>query len=736
MPGTPAPAVYVAALGLAIVAALTLYLAAAPTFTNDFWFHLKMGEVYWLEGLWPTADPMLHTALPEAPIQHEWLFGVALYGLERASGFFGIRIAHTLVVALTLGLAYSVARRASRNAPIACCITTVFAILAWTRFFQVRPDLLSIPATLLTYRLLLDTHRVPSRKQLVAFACMILIWANAHSLFALAPLLLVAAGLGLAMRAVAEWFLAPGQSQDRSNTLDLTRKVAFSVGLAIAIALLVSLANPRGFEQLLTFFSSSRDTAIWAVKDEWSHFDPFVAANNPGTVSPLLWAVTDGVMISFMLAAGMGVASILRRRTRALEVFDPVAFALGLASIVAILVSVRFLWMAIFPMLFVGRALARAEIRADGRELVSWMLALLTLVLSVQFYRNGGYRTTLARLPTGIREYVSTPYLSRKFHVDGVRFLRDTGVEGRLFNSYGMGGFLGYWLSPRLSTFVDSRTEHYPAEVINEYSRILRMRETGGRSTYLDILDRRQVDFFFGVGMPVGLVSRGGGSTTAHLENIPGWVPISRSIDHAIYLRDHPRNEQNFEKIFDYYAVRGVPFDRLRGFDVAKAIEANFEWSKEHNLMTADQAEKIVGRESGDQKTRIQSLDALAWAYTLGGSYAAALELDAELSRLGRTSKASLRRQILCAMKLDQPGRAAAAATSLRGLDPYEPDALVYQQLTTAFAEVSSITRGRMSDAARNVALSRVTQRVPLLSSFEAGLMQRSLPGEPRVDSP
>ena len=86
-------------------------------------------------------------------------------------------------------------------------------------------------------------------------------------------------------------------------------------------------------------------------------------------------------------------------------------------------------------------------------------------------------------------------------------------------------------------------------------------------------------------------------------------------------------------------------------------------------------------------------------------------------------------------MKLDQPGRAAAAATSLRGLDPYAPDALIYQQLTTAFAEVSSMTRGRMSEAARNVALSRVTQRVPLLSIFEAGLMQRSLPGEPRVDS-
>ncbi|MBW2388753.1 MAG: hypothetical protein JRG89_09975 [Deltaproteobacteria bacterium] len=738
--GAPVATLLIGAFGLLFVAALSLYLAAAPTFTNDFWFHLKMGEVYWLEGLWPDTDPMLHTALPHAPIQHEWLFGVALHGLERATGFAGIRIVHGLVVMLTLWLAFSVARRSCRNTLVACLVATSFAILAWTRFFQVRPDLLSIPATLLTWRLLIDTHRIPSLRQLLAFALMILIWANAHSLFALAPLLLIAAVLGLGVRAVAEWVLADVAAGDRRVALALTRRVAISLGFAIGIALLVSLLNPRGFEQLLTFFSSSRDTAIWAVKDEWSHFDPITSANNPGTVSPLLWGLMDGVLIAFFFTSVMGIWATLRRRARALEIFDPVAFAVGLASIVAILVSVRFLWMAIFPMLFVGRALGqtlgRADLRRDSREIVSWALALATFALGVQFYRVGGYQTIVAKLPADVRDYLATPYLSRKFHVEGVRFLRDTEVEGRLFNSYGMGGFLGYWLSPRLSTFVDSRTEHYPIESINEHSRITQMREMGGRSTYLDVLERREVDFFFGVGMPVGLVNRGGGSTSAHLESIPGWVAVSRSLDHGIYLRDHPRNDENFEKIAQYYADRGVPFDRRRGFDVATAVEANLEWSRDHGLMTPVQAERVAKREGGSPKERAQALDALAWVYTLGGSYAAALEIEGELAQLGRTSKASLRRQILSAMKLDQPERAARAAAALRSMDPRDTGALVLQQLTTAFADVSRITAGRMEIAARNVALSRVAQRVPLLSPFDAALIKRSLPGEPRVDSP
>jgi hypothetical protein len=184
-----------------------------------------------------------------------------------------------------------------------------------------------------------------------------------------------------------------------------------------------------------------------------------------------------------------------------------------------------------------------------------------------------------------------------------------------------------------------------------------------------------------------------------------------------------------------YYATRGVPFDRRRGFDVATAIEANFEWSLDHDLMTPDQAERIEVREGGGAKDRARALDTLAWVYTLGGSYAAALEVDAELSQLEKRSKASLRRMIFCAMKLDQPERASRLAATLRNMDIRDQNALVLQQLSTAFAEISSITTGRLGNAARNVALARVTQRVPLLSPLEAHLIERSLPGEPRVES-
>jgi hypothetical protein len=59
----------------------------------------------------------------------------------------------------------------------------------------------------------------------------------------------------------------------------------------------------------------------------------------------------------------------------------------------------------------------------------------------------------------------------------------------------------------------------------------------------------------------------------------------------------------------------------------------------------------------------------------------------------------------------------------------------VFQQLALAFAEVSRSTAGRMDVGARNVALARIAQRVPLLTQQEAVQMLRGMPGEPQVDA-
>ena len=68
-------------IALAIMVGAMLHLAGRPLSTDDFWWHLKMGEIYVTHGLDLAADPISFTA-QKAHEPHQWLFGVAT---ERAS---------------------------------------------------------------------------------------------------------------------------------------------------------------------------------------------------------------------------------------------------------------------------------------------------------------------------------------------------------------------------------------------------------------------------------------------------------------------------------------------------------------------------------------------------------------------------------------------------------------------------------------------------------------------------
>ncbi|MFP6661264.1 MAG: hypothetical protein VCB78_07390, partial [Myxococcota bacterium] len=88
------------------------WVAAGPIDTSDFWFHARAGETYASEGPWPEADPMLHTAHAEAPVQHEWLFGVAMHAMDVGTGLGGVRVLHGVAVLAIVLAAVAVLRRA------------------------------------------------------------------------------------------------------------------------------------------------------------------------------------------------------------------------------------------------------------------------------------------------------------------------------------------------------------------------------------------------------------------------------------------------------------------------------------------------------------------------------------------------------------------------------------------------------------------------------------------------
>ena len=643
-------ALVIALIAVAAIALLLLVLVGRPLATEDLFFHLKMGQVFIAEGLHPQAEPMLHTVGSAPPVLHEWLFGVLVFGLWQVVGLSGLRVVHVIAVALLCAFALSLFRRQSKSALPPLTALAALLVLSTPRLMQLRPDLSSIAAALAVYRLVIEPESRPSWLRVALCAGVFLLWVNLHSLFAVGLALLSAATLGAFMkeslsRSILEGTQAvsdQGSLPDKAAPPDKAQGPSRALRLLFALFLstAITFLNPRGAAQHLTFFASS-DRALWMTADEWHRFFPFWpgAPWNSPVLGVLSWVVADAVMVAFLVAFSLAYRRFRQTPDSAsVDLIDPPLFLLGAASIGAMLISLRFLWMGVFPLVYVLRT---ARLLGSGHASKRWAvtLATATVALAIAFPPLDWWPLFFDN-PIDLRAYLQTPFSERRFNWPGVRFLADSGLSGNLFNSYASGGFLGWKLAPKLRTFIDGDTVRYPTEVMEDYLRIS-YRRSSPQENFLEILARRKVDLFFAVGGEECLYNVP--DTLRHLEGVPGWLQVFRANDHAIYLRRDEHNALNLERVADYYKRLGVPFDPSVGFRVESAIRANPEWARAQGLLPRDYESLVSGARSDDPGVRFRALDALGKHWRAVGDVtdevtsdtaAAALRPDLEAPRL------------------------------------------------------------------------------------------------------
>lgn len=700
-------AAVVAALSLILVSLPVLYLAGRPLATADLWWHLALGRAYVAEGIPLDADPLTFTA-ERPPEPHQWLFGVGLHAVEDALGLGALRTVHALTVAGILALVLSVLRRESRSLAGACAGAAVFAVVAWPRLLQLRPDLVSIAAALLLYRLLVESDRPPSWRRVGAACAVGIVWVNAHALFGVGPALLLAALLGCALRAGAHGLVArrdPAEADPGPAEGPRIRRLA----IALAAVLATSLANPRGIDQHLAFFASAGSNALWSVRDEWAPFDPTGRAELGLALSPVALVALDAVGLATGLAALWGGLRLLRRPSaRVLARVDPVRLGLGLAGIAAILVAVRFGWMVAFPLLFLLRF--ERGLGSRGSRARDAAFAAIALSLAVAFPLAGGF----GRVAPAPESWLRQAYDRERFPAHATEFLRASGLAGRLYNGYAIGGFVGYWTAPRIRTFVDGRL-NFPPDVLRDYRAARVGRGALPGETFLELLDRRGFDLFLGTGVPRG--RRDAESTlytTASLARAPGWVLVSRSPRHSVHLRDVPRNRDNLRRVVRYYARERIPFDPHRGLDVSAVVHDHPAWAVAHGMLPPDNERWLRARESDDLSRRAKALDAIAQHRALLGLHAEQLALDRELVALEPEAKQPRRRRVVGLLRLDRPAAAVAAARELVDLDPGDRLSRHFLRVATRYARARA-AMGETPTADQAVALDALTSALPLV---------------------
>src|SRR2546422_3416910 len=173
----------------ALCGALLLLSAGQPIITDDLWWHLALGRAFARGGPWLAEDPLL-VAPAGPPSPASWLADVALSDVAGAAGFYALRALHAAIVAAILALTWAQLRRESGSRAIASSGATAFTALAAYRLIQLRPDLVSIAASLLCYRWLVADERLPSWRRVAAVAALSALWANLHAGFPLGLLLI------------------------------------------------------------------------------------------------------------------------------------------------------------------------------------------------------------------------------------------------------------------------------------------------------------------------------------------------------------------------------------------------------------------------------------------------------------------------------------------------------------------------------------------------------------------
>ena len=430
---------------LVILAALGFYVSLIPIPPNDFWWHLKIGEIIYTHHIIPNTNMFAWTLPADAPFTYgAWLGELLLYALYRWGGLELVTFARNLLVLAAFWLAARAAWERCGSWRLVTPALTLAAGMSLNNLI-IRPQIWSFPLFAL-YLWLLTRHSLGRLRTrwLLVLPLLMAFWVNAHGAFVLG---LVLEGIFVVGEAIRALLREPG---GRS-----WRDVGALAGVG-ALTALATLANPRGVGIAAYVVDLLTDKPSQALVVEWQSPTPSGIANILFYISILIllltlaWARRRPTPADMLLVAG----------------FLWLAWS-GMRYVV---------WygMAVMPILAEGWTALWPRLRTipSRRSAVNMLLAILLFVpvLMVQPW-------WVERIPLPERYWKLVwrgipegPLIGRETPVAAVEYLR-AHPGGRLFHEMGYGSYL-IWALPRQGVFVDPRVELYPYDQWLDYVRI------------------------------------------------------------------------------------------------------------------------------------------------------------------------------------------------------------------------------------------------------------------------
>jgi hypothetical protein len=416
-----------------IVLLLAIFIISLrPIADPDFWWHLRTGQLIYETGQIPKSDPFSFTAAGKPWIAHEWLSELIIYALYRLGGF-GLL---TFVFSSLITIAFLLVYLRSPERPFVAGFALLLSALATAPTWGVRPQMISLLLTSL-FLYLLDGYQTSRRiGYLLPLPVITLLWVNLHAGFAL--------GLGIiGIYILGEGFefLVQFLAREKPVSTPQLRQTLWLIG-TLAACLLAAIVNPNGLKLYLYPFQTLTSPSMQQFIQEW--FSPDFHLSE---WQPLAW----------MILALMGFGLLSRKASSPTWIMLTLVF--GYAGLISMR-NVPLFAIAAAPVLSeqIGALVQIEPGRPLNGRLLTWLnplaLAIVLLAAGLRFGSVVGGQTETEQT---------------KFPVQAVNWILQNHPAGRLFNSYGWGGYLIWRMYPQYPVYIDGRADLYGDQFIYSY---------------------------------------------------------------------------------------------------------------------------------------------------------------------------------------------------------------------------------------------------------------------------
>lgn len=457
---------------LVALGAVGIIISLSRTVPNDFWWHLKAGELIATSGI-PTTNIFAWTLPADTPfIYQSWLGEWLFYVLYQAGGLPLVVFARNMLGLGAFALVAFEAQQRSGSWRLASGAVLLAALMAINNLTTRTQNWSWVPFALLLVLLGAYVRQRLGPRWLVALPLLMIFWVNAHGGFMMGIIVTGAFVAGETLRRLLR----------QPYALSWARLRPLYIAAAAMIA--VTVINPLGpgiFGYVLKLLT---DAPSQGLVNEWQPPTPRSVAGWFFFASVLLllvafaWSRRRPTITEILLTCGLLWMA-----------FTGVRYVVwfGMAAMPILVQS--FSAPRSVPVPGLGEQQPPARRQRTGAPPINLALALLLLlsVVAVQPWFKPAlplpetYREAFAPVPGAPLLFANdTP-------VGATEHLREQPCTGNLFNEMGYGSYLIWALYPSGQVFVDPRVELFPLELWKDYVNISRGQDTAALLDQYDI---------------------------------------------------------------------------------------------------------------------------------------------------------------------------------------------------------------------------------------------------------